>query len=524
MPEVPSTPADREFPTPEGTPDRKRGYGGTAASGSLWMTAQAMANKFASAASMYFVARELGEAELGLGTLVLSIAAFAVVFPPLVMCDVLVSRQERIAALLPSSRALALRVGLATSALMCVASPAIAWLFPNFPFGTTVGLVCIIALRSTTNAIIAPALAQLRSDLRYTRIVAIDGSTQLISTLLTLALAFSGAGAAAIVIPQLVTSALRAALYARACRRNALAGPTEPGKSEIAGVRRDFRHAAVAQYVHSAVGAAPLVVLGRWSNEVDTGIYGFAFMLATQATVVVAYQLGIVLQPIFGRLSLDPQRQVAGYVRAVRAIGGVAVPISLLQCVLAEPLFALLFSPKWDAALATFQILSIAQAFHFGLAPTLALLKAQGRFRTILLWQLLQLAVAALALPIGALTSGAEGTAAIETAIWGLSIPTAMLVAGSAGGLRLTDALRIFIGPWIASAPIAIAGWCMANWLTPKGTAAQLATLLVGGPILLSAAVLLFSRVDPGALQPLATIGPIRRVLSRIPGRPRDPA
>lgn len=495
------------------------GFGRTAARGSMWMTAQAMANKIASAASMIFVARELDQAELGLGTLVLSIATFAVILPPLVMCDVLVARQARLASVLPAGRALALRVGLATTVMLCLASPAIASFYPRFPFATTVGLICVIALRSSTNAIIAPALAQLRSDLRYRRIVTIDGGTQLISTLLTLALAFSGAGAAAIVVPQLVASALRAVLYAQA-RRATTSPTTPPSVTEADELRRDFRFAALAQYVHSAVGAAPLLILGRCATEVETGDYAFAFMLATQSTVIVAYQLGIVLQPIFSKLSLEPDRQVTGYIRAVRAIGGIAVPISLLQCVLAPALFALLFSPKWDAALGTFQVLSLAQAFHFSLAPTLALLKAQGRFRTILSWQSIQLLATALVLPFGAMNWGALGVASIETVIWGLSIPSAMLLAGSPGGLRAGRTLRIILVPWIASAPVAIAGWALANHLTPLGSMAQLALLLLAGPTLLGGAVLLFSRLDPGALEPLATIGPIRRLLGHRAGRP----
>lgn len=519
MPESSSATASRPAPEPGEDRSRGNGFGSTAVRGSLWMTAQAMSNKLASAASMYFVARELDEAELGLGALVLSIAAFAVVLPPLVMCDVLVARQDRLGAVLASGRAIALKVGLATSALICLASPGIALLFPKFPFGTTVALICIIALRSLTNAAIAPALALLRSDLRYSRIVAIDGATQLASTLLTLALAFSGAGAAAIVVPQLAASALRAILYTRASSRCTRQDVEGLRAGELLELRSDFRHAALAQYVHSAVGAAPLIILGRFSTEVETGIYGFAFMLATQATVVVAYQLGIVLQPIFGRLSVEPARQVAGYLRAVRAIGGIAVPISLLQCVLAEPLFALLFSPKWDAALRTFQILSIAQAFHFGLAPTLALLKAQGRFRTVLLWQFCQLLVTAAALPLGARHGGASGAAAIETAIWGVSIPTAMLLAGAPGGLLPSQILRIFIGPWLASVPIATVGWMASRHLTPLGTGAQLATILIAGPLLLVAAVLLFSRLDPSALEPLGTIGALRRLRSRLPSR-----
>ncbi len=488
------------------------------------MSAQAMTNKLASAASMYFVARELDEAELGLGSLVLSIATFLVVFPPIVMCDVLVARQSRLGTVLPPARAMTLRVGLTTSALICLASPAIAWFFPGFPFGVTVALLCVIAARSTTNAIIAPALARLRSDLRYGRIVAIDGATQLTSTALTLAMAFSGAGAAAIVVPQLATSVLRAIFYVRSSRAVGSQGGTVPTDGEIACLKKDFRNAALAQYVHSAVGAAPLIVLGRCTGEVETGIFGFAFMLATQSTVVVAYQLGIVLQPIFGKLAAEPARQVEGYKRAVRAIGGVAVPISLLQCALAPPLFALLFSPKWDAALATFQILSLAQAFHFGLAPTLALLKAQGRFRAILVWQTIQIVVAAIVLPLGALRWGAVGVAALETLIWGTSIPAAMILAGARDRTECRSLVRIFVAPWVAALPFAVAAHFLAGRTTPLGPAAQLATLLVAGPALLCAAIATFARLEPRALEPLAMLAPVARFRRLITGRANRPA
>ena len=125
-----------------------------------------------------------------------------------------------------------------------------------------------------------------------------------------------------------------------------------------------------------------IIVLGFVSGKYETGLFGLAYSIAAQANTVIAYQLGVVLQPIFGRLQDDPERQVAGFLKAQRVLSAVCVPICFTQAVLAEPLFRLVLDAKWQPAIPIFQVVSLMQAFYFATGPSMSCLRAQRRFGT----------------------------------------------------------------------------------------------------------------------------------------------
>ena len=282
--------------------------------GSTWMSVQAALNKFASAVSMYIVSKTLLPPELALGSLVVSIVNFMTIFPPMVMCDVLVAHQSRLATLLGPGRRIANRVGLGTAVALTLASPLVARFYTEYPATELALLVTALGFRAWANAYSTTSLACLRSTLRYKTIVVIDGGTQLGATTLTLVLALLGAGATSIVLPYLVASIARALAYWIAFRRDLESQlpesqrPAEGNLTPDRRLRRDFQIASLAQYVHTAVGALPMLILGRFVSDDEGGAYGFAALLAVQATSIVAYQLGTVLQPVFGRLGHDPER------------------------------------------------------------------------------------------------------------------------------------------------------------------------------------------------------------------------
>ncbi|MEY3021975.1 MAG: hypothetical protein RIS86_1173, partial [Planctomycetota bacterium] len=396
--------------------------------GSLWMSAQALLNKLASAASMLLVAKALTPAELGLGQLTVSIVNFMTIVPPIVMCDVLVANQARLAGVVRRGARIAGVTGLLTAIVLAASSPLVASAFPEYPATELALLITALGFRALANALGTTPAAVLRSELRYRTIVLLDGGVQLGSTVLTLVLAIAGAGASAIVAPYLVGSIVRSAAYAWAARdlRRRGIGPSGPEESGEAPppIGRQFLVGSLAQYVHTAVVALPMLALGALSDDLETGLFGFAMLLAIQSTTVIAFQLGVVLQPVFGRLGHDPERQVAAYAKALRTLGFVSVPLSVLQAAIAEPLFALLFSPKWDGALRTFQILSVSQCFQFALAPTLSVIKAQARFRTTFLWQLAHFAIGAVAAAFAA-KEGSTAMAIVVTVLWGVSVPWA---------------------------------------------------------------------------------------------------
>lgn len=480
--------------------------------GSALNTGQWVANKVATAAAMLLIARMLQPEAYGVATQALAVAQFLVVLTPVSVGDVLIAHPARLEALAPSARTLALRVGLSMSGLVLVSIPAVVTAYSRYPATALGGLLALLSVRPLLDALTVVPVSRLRAGLRYRRIALVDGVVQLAMTGLSLAMAAFGARGASLVAPQVVGTAVRAAVY----RRDAADRPgTRVHRWAIGALWRSLLPAALAQYVHNVVVLLEVLVLGLVSGELQTGLFGFAFMLAAQANGVIAYQLAVVLQPIFGRLQDDPARQRAGFLRAQRALAALCVPLSVTQAVVAEPLFRAAFDPRWAEAVPVFQAISLGQAFYFASSASISCLRAQRRFATFFRWQCVQ---GALSVPIyaaGASIGGALGVAVASGLAWGIGSPAGVwLCLRGAGRRAVPDTLLMFARPWIATALPAASGWMIVRQLGARGVAWDLSIAIGVGAAVLCASVALAALIDP---EVRALLGPrLRAAIARL--------
>lgn len=499
----------------------KGGLTSAAASGTGWTSIQGLLNKVATMVATYIISKQLDPDQFGMATLVVAVAGFLIVLPPLVMGDVLITHQRRFGLLSRVAGRTALIAGIVMSVAMMALAPLVAKFYPNYAFGALTGLIIVVSFRPFGEAIAVLPLSRLRIALRYRAIALIDGTVQLVATAVTVALAFLDFGALSIVAPQVASVLVRAICYRLAVRGLPLHERTlRPASHDTARNRtlREYVTAGLAQYIHTLIGWVPVLVLGRLSTDAETGYFSFSFLLANQATYVLSYQLGTVLQPIFGRLKHEPQRQAMGFLRVVRAVGAIAVPVSFLQAALAEPLFLLVFDSKWHPAIHVFAIMCIGQAFYFAMAPAMAMLKAQGRFRVFFAWQATQLAVSLVAYPLAALSGAALGVSICDTIIWGVSVPVAVWLGTHLAGGTFRQALGVFVAPWSTALPIAAAAWGAWELMQPLGVPGMVTALFLVGPValVLSVWATRFSQPDTYAeLQPM--VAKVTGKLSRIP-------
>jgi O-antigen/teichoic acid export membrane protein len=471
-----------------GAPSTGKGsYGAVAAKGSFINTVQWLVNKFATAISMLVIAHFLAPQDYGVANLALAIAQFMMVFFPLTMGDVLIAHPRELESLVPTARRLALAIGAATGALILASIPVFLRIYPDdkYPSAWLGGLLAVLAFRPVIDAFLMVPLARLRIGLQYRRIAVIDGLVQLGATVASLGMAIFGLRAASLIAPQVAGTAARAVCYRRAAPTG-VPGGFERGVARM--LMRAYLPAASAQYLHNIIVMLELLVLGYVTvgeaARVQTGLFAFAFQVAAQANTVVAYQLGVVLQPIFGHLRDDPQRQVAGFLRVQRVLGLVCVPISIAQAVLAEPLFRVAFPKEYEPAIPVFQVISLAQAFYFATGPSMSCLRSQRRFLTFLVWQGVQFVVSVPLYWFGAARGGALGVALASAGVWAASAPVVVwLCTRVAPGWHLGSVLMVFIKPWLISAPAFALAWLGVRWLAGFGKLGDLGSLVVLGPV-----------------------------------------
>jgi len=483
------------------------GFARATARGAAWSGAQVVVGKLSAAATIVAVSWFLTAPEVGAATLATTTAKFLSVIPVACVTDVLIAHRVRIGRLAPHARALAWSLAMLSAAIILAAIPVATTVFTEFPASQLATLFAIAAVRPIAEALTAVPLAQLRLRLLNRAIATVDGLAQMVAAAGTTALLAIGAGPMAVVLNPSVAAGTKALGYARAgtasdARGTQVAGRALPGHARR--IRRALRRAVLTagagQYLHSVLDTLPMIALAAFASGTEVGLFAFALTLAAQTNVLVAYQLGAVLQPVLSHLGTDPERQRQAYVRALSATAAVVVPITALQAALARPLFGAVFPERWQDAAALFAVLSLWQGLYCAAAPTMAYFKAQGRFVAFMRWQAAQLVASVVVLPVCAERWGAMGVSVGSLVLWGIGLPIAATAACRASSVSAgLPLLRALVTPWAAAAPVAIAAkWgsdvLMEHWSTPGAWIA----LLVLAPVAMAASVCVMRVVQPG--------------------------
>ncbi len=500
------------------------GYSHAARTGTGWATTQVLLNKIATTLAMVLVAHALDPAEYGLASLVNTASGFVMVLPVLVMGDVLISHQRHLASVVLPAWRVAAGAGALLTALMLVTAPLIAWSYDQYDFVLLSSLLAVCALRPIAETLSFLPLTRMRLALRYREIAIANGTTRLGATVLTVFWALALPGAAAIVVPQVLMTVSRAFWYALVGGRPVpirhhvqdleTRRPAHAGRARRR-MARDFSIASFGQYVHTFVSGLAFIVSSRFLTKQEIGEFGLAVTLAPQAISLFAIQVGVVLQPIFGRLRSDRARQAAAYVRTMRVMAALTVPLALVQAALAEPLFKLLFAEKWFAAVPIFVALTFGQTTIFVLAPTMALLKAQGRFATYLIWQLAHAAVCIAVFPWVVESYGAPGAAWTDALLWSCSLLVAvgLAVRGSLPSFR--GVVTGLILPWLIAGPLALGVWFAWRIMPGPTPVAAVISIFVVGPVAMLLAILSTRITQPSVAAELAPL--LCRVLRPVP-------
>jgi len=461
--------------------EQSGGLGRVAMRGSLLNSAQWLANKVFTAGAMLVIAYFLTPAEYGVGVGSLAIYQLLCIFLPLTVGDVLIAHPKRFALLAPSAAGLAMIIGCSTAVVVLISIPIVIHIYTDYPTSWLIGLLVILAIRPIIEARVVVPVSAMRLSLAYPKMAFVEGITQMGSTLLSVVMAALGGRGASVVVPPIFNIAARVVWYSRLANIHQSA-PFHPKLALF--LFRLFVKAASAQYLHNVLTMLEILILGYVSGKYEAGLFGFAFLIAAQANTVIAYQLGVVLQPIFGRLQDDPERQVAGFLKAQRVLSAVCVPICFTQAVLAEPLFRLVLDAKWQPAIPIFQVVSLMQAFYFATGPSMSCLRAQRRFGTFFAWQGIQLLISLPIYWMGADWKGALGIALASGACWAISAPLVVWLCTLASPRKhLFDALAIFIRPWVVCVPLFGGFYMLTQWLSSVGRLGDIASLFVVGPI-----------------------------------------
>jgi O-antigen/teichoic acid export membrane protein len=262
------------------------------------------------------------------------------------------------------------------------------------------------------------------------------------------------------------------------------------------------------------------LILGMWHGQEQVGIYSIAFQLSLQGLALLTDNLAGVLLPVMGHMSGDAARQRDGFLRALRYLCLIGVPLCFIQGALAEPLLRLFWHDKWVAATRPLQALCVGMAFQLIGVPSTQFLLAQGRLATYMKTAVLSavgLVIAVTcAVQFGAATSVAVAVAGIYLIMNACIAGAALGKRGSGIPLMLSgfpEVARVMAVPLLSGLIGGMVGYEVGQWTMHRQ--GPLLALVAGSSAGLAASILVIATVSRELTS--GSIGLIRSLINRQP-------
>lgn len=294
----------------------------------------------------------------------------------------------------------------------------------------------------------------LARDLRFGEVSALRTVGDVAHTVVSIWLAITGAGAAALVWGNLVRSFLRLALSSAFVGWRAFLAPHRPSL----GVLRDL----FAFGLPIAVGSLASFATRRWDNllvsrffgPAVTGMYNLAYNLADVPAIHVGEQIGDVLLPSFARL--DPERRPAALVRALGLLALLVFPLAAGLGLVAPTLVSLLFDERWQPVAPMLLVLSLLSIFRPVGWVISSYVQALGRPQPLMWLELAKLALLVAAVASVGRSSPLAACACVGVTYAGHALAS-LALAQRLDGVPLSKSLLALAPALAACVPMALA-------------------------------------------------------------------
>lgn len=433
------------------------GLTGKSIGGAVWFAAQTVVVKSSTLVSQFILAYLLVPDDFGLIAVAMAVAALSGTLFRHGLAQVLVERSQQTHQLAKNAFWLSMAMGAVATVLMLASAPFVARLVGE---PEVRDLIWILALTIPIQAASVSPRARLLADLEFGKVARINGAQVILRSALTVLFAWLDLGAYSFALAEPIASAIELLLYRRHHRLEAHA-PTD--RSAWRSLSRDTGFLVATGILAVTVAQGDYFVLGIFEPATEVGLYYFAYRLSIQGVAIFTNNIGRVLFPALAQLPRGSERQHVAFVRAVRALAGVAIPIGVLGAALGNDLILIAFDDEWDGSGLLLQILCLAAVVRSVSDSYFHLLTAQGRFRSLLIWSAVATVTFLAVVSIGASADGARGTAIAVTLHASLSGWVLYTLTVRPAGGTTTELPRILAGPVVACGSLTAIGLLLAQ-------------------------------------------------------------
>lgn len=462
------------------------GLGRKAARGALWFTAQRWVGRFSGLITATILARLISPAEFGVVAAALTVLPLVNLLSDLGFTTYLVQADDPDDETLSTGFWFSLAASVVLGLALVVAAPPIAALFgqpPAVPILRGLAVLVVLVVLGTV------PYALLRRRLAFRTAALIDSSTAIVAQGVAIALAFSGAGAWALVVQQLTSQGLSVVLLWIVVRWR----PTWQFSFTTFKAMTHFGGRVVTtELVATARQWAETAIISHALGAAALGYMSIAQRLVTAAQDLTSTAIVPVSLPVFSQVRGSLERLRSAYARSLGLVYVLAAPILIFISVGASSIVPTLFGPGWLGAVPMTQGLAVAAILVIGANIDNGLLYATGRPGTWLWYSVatdaLTVATTAVAVRFG--LSGVAwafvGVALVATiARWFLTAHVLRTTVGTAA--------QPFVSATASASMSALAGWGVLQATSSLSGLVSLAASGVAIVVAQGVAVRLFS-------------------------------
>jgi PST family polysaccharide transporter len=211
--------------------------------------------------------------------------------------------------------------------------------------------------------------------MRYVMLTSVEVSAQLISSAVSISLAFSGYGYWALVLAMIAQSfSLTMAYWMSTGWIPGLPRSNVPIATLLRfGITVTF-NSLLAVFAYNA----EKILIGRFWGASALGIYGRAYQLINIPTASINAAVASVALSSLSRLQDDPQRQRRYFLKGYSLLISLTVPLTLFCALFGNDIILVILGPKWMEAAPVFRLLAPTVLIFGIINPLFPLLLASG--------------------------------------------------------------------------------------------------------------------------------------------------
>ena len=366
-----------------------------------WLTLARVSAKVIDFCLLIVFGRVLTPADFGLVALAMTLIVMLELIADLPVGQVLIRLHEP----RPEHYDTAFTLSLIRAAMLGVLYVALAWPFAWFYGDARLApIICVLSLAPMVRGLVSPRLASYARVIDFRREFLSDLTGKIGSLLCAGSLALLHPSYWAIIVGTL-------AYYFFFSATSYILAPYRPRLTlkYVGEFYRFLGWTTAAQFVGALLWQSDKLVLGRFVPSSGVGQFSMGSDLAALPGRILIAPLAFALLPAFSIIKTDLGRLRSSYMKTVRTITAIGVPLLVALCFVAKPATSIMLGPNWAVAAFGLQVLSISfipSMFVAGMSPlAMALDQTHLLFRRSLYELCIKLPLIAL----GAFYGGLEG-------------------------------------------------------------------------------------------------------------------